>query len=423
MRGLEGRLTLRTAGESHGQAVVSVLEGLPRGLAIDLEAADAHLKRRQGGIGRGGRQRIEADRLRILAGVRRGRTTGAPLCLVVENRDHRIDDLSEPTRPRPGHADLAGCGRWLDRDIRSTLERASARETAARVAAGAVCAQLLALLDCEAFGFVRSLGSVALPGSIPPRPGPGAWRSWLEPWKRARESSRALTLDPAADEAMVEAVRDAAREGETLGGLVEVHALGFPPGLGSCLQWQERLDARLAAALISIPAIKGLEIGDAFRNAGVAGSQAHDPILPRDSASGWFGRASNHAGGIEGGMTNGEPVVVRAAMKPISTLRKPLPSVDLATGEAAPAGYERSDVCAVSAASVVAEAMTAYVLLDALLERVGGETVGEVLERTRAFRERAAALAAGPGGTGTGPAAFRAIGEGPESAPPSRTGA
>lgn len=384
MNAILSRLSLRTAGESHGGQLVALLEGLPRGLALDTDAIDAQLRRRQGGAGRGGRQRIEQDRVQVLGGVRRGRTIGSPLALLVQNRDATIDDLPEPTRPRPGHADLAGCYRWLDGDIRSTLERASARETAVRVAAGAVCAQLLALDGAECFGFVRSVHRAVLPPELPGRLGPGD----LARLRALRDGSRLYTLDPATDEAMLHAVQEAGRRQDTVGGVVEVHATGLLPGLGSCVQWDERLDARLGAALLSIPAIKGAEIGIGFAAAGAFGSEVHDPI---GATAGGVSlpRTSNRAGGLEGGMTNGEPLVVRAAMKPIATLQAPLPSVDLATGAPSAAGYERSDLCAVPAASVVAEAMVALVLADALLARVGGETVDEFRERSAAIRAAA----------------------------------
>jgi chorismate synthase len=386
MNPIASRLSFRTAGESHGGSVVAMLEGLPRGLLLDIAAIDAELQRRQGGAGRGGRQRMEHDRVQVLTGLRRGRTIGSPLCLQVHNRDATIDQLPEPTRPRPGHADLAGCYRWLDLDIRSTLERASARETCARVAAGAVAIQVLAAASAHTFGFVRSVQSARLPAELP-----GGFGAADLPVLRARRDSSSLyTLDERADAAMLACVQEAGRRKDTVGGIVEVHVLGLLPGLGSCLQWHERLDARLGSALLSIPAIKGIEVGDGFAAAGQFGSDVHDPILP------WSGdvalpRGSNHAGGLEAGMTNGAPLVVRAAMKPISTLGQPLASVDLADGTPAPAGYERSDLCAVSAASVVAESMVALVLADALLARVGGESMaefGERLDRIRAEVER-----------------------------------
>lgn len=390
MNPIASRLSFRTAGESHGGSVVAMLEGLPRGLLLDIAAIDAELQRRQGGAGRGGRQRMEHDRVQVLAGLRRGRTIGSPLCLQVHNRDATIDQLPEPTRPRPGHADLAGCYRWLDLDIRSTLERASARETCARVAAGAVAIQVLAAASAQTFGFVRSVQSARLPAEVP-----GAFGAAdLAALRARRDASSLYTLDDRADAAMLACVQEAGRRKDTVGGIVEVHVLGLLPGLGSCLQWHERLDARLGAALLSIPAIKGVEVGDGFAAAGAFGSDVHDPILP------WSGglalpRGSNHAGGLEAGMTNGAPLVVRAAMKPISTLGQPLASVDLADGTPAPAGYERSDLCAVSAASVVAESMVALVLADALLVRVGGESMAEFGERLDRIRVEVERLARG----------------------------
>ena len=387
MSRLLSRLSYRSAGESHGPCVTVILEGIPRGLELDLDAVDRALKRRQGGAGRGGRQRIEDDRVEVLGGLRRGRTLGSPLTLQVRNRDRTIDSLPEPTRPRPGHADLAGCYRFGGRDIRSTLERASARETAGRVAAGAVAAQLLAVGSSEVFGFVRAVGAAALPAEFP-----ADQRAVdLVEWRRAREGSRLYTLAAATDVEMFAEVQRAAEAGDTVGGVVEVWAVGVLPGLGSCHQWAERLDARLAAAVVSIPAFKAVEIGLGFAAARRPGSKVHDEILP-GSVGGPPRRRTNRAGGLEGGMTNGEPLVVRGAMKPISTLRRPLASVDLATGASAQAGHERSDVCAVAAASVVAEAMVALVVADAALHRVGGETVAEFEDGCGRHRRRAAEL-------------------------------
>ena len=376
MNRLLSRLSFLTAGESHGPSMTAVLQGVPRGLELDLEAIDAELRRRQGGAGRGGRQRIENDCVEITAGVRRGRTIGSPLCLVVANRDHRIDELPEPTRPRPGHADLSGAYRYQDHDIRGTLERASARETAGRVAAGAVLKQLLAAVDCAVFGFVRSLANVRLPDEV----AAVVDARDLPELTRRRDGSRLYTLDPDVDAEMLAVVTAAGRDQDTVGGVVEVHAVDVLPGVGSHLQWSERLDTRLAAAVMSIPAFKGVEIGDGFRASARRGSAVHDEIMPGPEG-GLLARTTNRAGGLEGGMTNGQNLVVRGAMKPISTLRRPLQSVDLATGQPAAAGYERSDVCAVSAASVVAEAMVALVVADAVLTRVGGETVEEFRER------------------------------------------
>jgi chorismate synthase len=379
------RLSLRTAGESHGPAMVAILEGVPRGLSLDQDAVNEALRRRQGGAGRGGRQRIEHDRIEVMAGVRRGVTIGSPLCLQVRNRDASIDDLPEPVRPRPGHADLAGCYRYLDRDIRSTLERASARETCARVAAGAVAAQLLEAAGASAFGFVRSVGVARLPDEYPGALAPAD----LAGLRIRRDRTALYTLDDEADAAMLQVVQEAARARTTVGGVVEVHVAGLLPGLGSCMQWHERLDARLGAALLSIPAIKAVEIGEGLSAAQAYGANAHDAVAPASPlggegpGSGVWRRESNRAGGLEGGMTNGEPLIVRASMKPIATQRDPLASVDLATGEPAPAGYERADVCAVSAASVVAEAMVALVVADAMLQRVGGESLSEFVSRSR----------------------------------------
>ncbi len=386
MDGWLSRLSFRSAGESHGAAVVAILEGLPRGLPLDLAAIDAELARRQGGAGRGGRQRIEADRADVLGGLRQGRTIGSPLALVVRNRDASIEKMPDLARPRPGHADLAGCYRYGDHDIRSTLERASARETVARVAVGAVCAQLLAHLGTTVLGFVRRVETAALDEDVPGE----AIAQRVADLRAVRDASRLYTLDPSADAAMLACVQAAAADGDTLGGIVEVHASSVLPGVGSHLQWGERLDARLAAALMSIPAIKGVEIGLGFRAAERRGSAVHDAILPADA--GGLRRASNRAGGLEGGTTNGQPVVVRAAMKPISTLRRPLASVDLASGAAESAAHERSDVCAISACSVIAEAMVALVLADAVLARCGGETLAEVEARHAELAARAHTL-------------------------------
>lgn len=390
MNSLMSRLSFRTAGESHGPAVTALLEGIPRGLDLSLSEIDAELARRQGGAGRGDRQRIETDQVRISAGMRKGQTIGSPLCLVIRNRDEKIDELPEPSRPRPGHADLSGAYRYQDQDIRGTLERASARETVARVAAGGVAKQLLAKAGCQVFGFVRSLAGAELPAEIPGEiSGDG-----LESLRKLRDASRLYTLDRVVDEAMFAEVGAAGRDKDTVGGVVEVQAIGLLPGVGSHLQWHERLDARLSAAIVSIPAFKGVELGLGFRSGALRGSQVHDSILPAAGAS-RLRRGSNRAGGLEGGTSNGENIVIRGVMKPISTLRRALPSVDLATGASDEAGYERSDICALSAASVIAEAMVALVLADALLHRVGGESMLEFLARHRALREGVAGLSGG----------------------------
>ncbi len=390
MNPLLSRLSFRSAGESHGPALTTILEGVPRGLTIDFDHVNGELRRRQGGAGRGGRQRIESDTVEITAGVRCGVTIGSPLCLVVQNRDHKIDELPEPTRPRPGHADLSGAYRYDDHDIRGTLERASARETAARVAAGAICAQVLRQVDTEVFGFVRTLAGARLPDEI----GATIRAADLAGLRAQRDGSKLYTLDPDADKAMAAEVAAAGKAHDTVGGIVEVHGVDVLPGVGSHLQWHERLSTRLVAAVASIHAFKGAEVGLGFGCAALRGSEVHDEILPAEPG-GVLRRTTNRAGGLEGGTTNGENVVVRGAMKPISTLRKPLRSVDLETGQADEAGYERSDVCALSAASVVAESMVAIVLADAVLARVGGESIDEFVVRHAECRERAVRLAAG----------------------------
>jgi chorismate synthase len=364
-----------TAGESHGPAVVAILEGIPAGLRVDADGVDAVLARRQRGYGRGGRMRIERDRVELLGGLRGGRTLGDPLVLVVRNRDDSLERLAPVTRPRPGHADLAGMLKMQTRDARDVLERASARSTAALAAAGAVAALLLRECGIEVAGFCRSVGTVeaaSVPGGIPAL-------------RRARDASEFLCPDPSVRGAM-KALVDAARAaGDTAGGVVEVWADGVPPGLGDFRTLEGRLDGRLAAALMRIPAIKGVEIGLGFEAARRPGSEAHDPILPAGRGGRFPRREGNRAGGIEGGMTNGERVVVRAAMKPLSTLRRALPSVDAATGKACSGALQRSDVCAVPAASVVAECAVSLEVAAALLEKTGGDTVAEVRRNLAAY--------------------------------------
>ncbi len=386
-------LRLTTAGESHGPALLAILEGLPAGLAVDAAAVDAALARRQRGYGRGGRMRIESDAVEILAGLRGGRTLGSPLALMVRNRDATLERLPPVTRPRPGHADLAGMLKLGTVDARDVLERASARSTAATTAAGAVAALLLGEAGMRVLGFCRSVGHVEA-GTVPDDP---------DALAAARDGSDFLCPDPAADGPMRAAVDGAREAGDTLGGIVEVRAVGVPAGLGDFRTAAARLDGRLAQALMALPAVKGVEIGLGFAAAAVRGSAAHDPILPAGPGGGVPRREGNRAGGIEGGVTNGGPVVVRIAMKPLSSLRNPLPSVDALTGEAAPAATQRSDVCAVPALSVIAEAAVALVLADALLEKTGGDTLAEVLARLDAHRAAAARLFPAPGGTSSSP--------------------
>ena len=393
-------LRYTTAGESHGPALVVVLEGVPAGLSIDIARdVDPELRRRQGGYGRGERMKIESDRAEVLSGIRLGETIGSPVALLVRNRDWEnwreamapeapgesaTDDALRRVRlPRPGHADLAGVLKYGRDDARDILERASARETTARVAAGAVAKRLLSELGIHIGSHVVMMGGVeaALPGELP------------ADLNAAADASPLRTLDRAAEARMIAAVDAAAAEGDTLGGVFEVVATGLPVGLGSHVSGERRLDARIAGALMSIQAMKGVEIGLGFRAAALRGSAVHDEI-ETDAAkrrSGGFRRSRNNAGGVEGGMSTGEPLVARVAMKPLSSLAKPLRSVDLGTGERADAIRERSDVAALAAAGVVGEAMVALVLADAVLEKFGGDSMAEL---TRSFEAYLDGLAA-----------------------------
>lgn len=367
-------LRFSTAGESHGAGCLAVLEGLPKGLRLDLDFINAQLARRQRGYGRSGRQRIEKDRVEILGGWREGRTLEAPLILWIVNRDHSIEDRPQLSRPRPGHADLAGCLRHGDKDIRANLERASARETVARVAAGAVAQILLAELRCSVLGHVVGLAGVRVPREL------AANLRSVEELAAARarvEASPVGCLDSSCEKAMMQAIDEVRASGDSLGGMIEIVAVNVPGGLGSFSQWDQRLDGRLGQALLSIPAIKACEIGTGFEDVYARGSAVHDPIMKDEN--GRLYRASNHAGGIEAGISNAENLLLRAAMKPIATLRKPLASVDLATGQPALASYERADVCALPAAATVAEAMVALVLAQACLELFSGGSLGAFL--------------------------------------------
>ncbi len=391
-----------TAGESHGRGLVAVLEGIPAGLPLSAERVNAELKRRMGGYGRGARMKIEADQIEWLAGVRAGETLGSPIAMLVWNRDwEHWQDVMAPeadaggserrrqvTRPRPGHADLAGALKYDRQDARDILERASARETVARVACGAVCKVLLEQFGVEVGSYVVELGGVT-----------AKYRSPLPaPLNAASDASPVRCLDPDAEQEMIARIDAAKAAGDTLGGVVEVIALGLPVGLGSHVSWDAKLDGRLAQALMSIPAVKGVELGLGFEAARRKGSEVHDEILPG------LARATNRAGGTEGGMTTGEPLVARVAMKPISTLMAPLRTVDLKTGGPAQAQSERSDVTAVPAMGVIAEAMLALVLAQALLEKFGGDALSETrrnfegyLAQVRARTPKGAAGAAGAG--------------------------
>jgi chorismate synthase len=384
-------LDYQTAGESHGPALTTLVTGLPAGLELDVPFIDAELRRRQGGYGRGGRQRIESDAATFLAGVRRGRTTGAPLVIQIPNRDSRLDDLERTPpvyRPRPGHADLTGSVKWLTTDCRETLERASARETAARTAAGAVARCLLRAVGIRVFGFVR--GALDAVTDVEIR------EDDLDALVAARDASEVHCPDPDVSARIVEHIRQAKVDQDTVGGLAEVHVFGCPLGLGSCVHWDRKLDARLAGAVMGIQAIKSVEIGLGRACAERPGSQVHDPIEfdagRRDRPSLGFTRPTNHAGGLEGGMTNGMPVVVRAAMKPISTLLRGLPSVDLNTKQAEHSAYERSDVCALPAASVVVENVVAFEIARSFREKFGGDSMREVRANYEAFLDLARRL-------------------------------
>jgi chorismate synthase len=372
------RLDYVTAGESHGPGMLCVVSGMPADVPVDLDAINLSLSRRQGGYGRGGRQGIEHDHAEVLSGVRSGRTIGSPVAMLVRNKDSRIDDpVRTPAvfRPRPGHADLAGSVKHLTTDCRGVLERASARETAVRVAAGALACCLLRELGIECFGFTRAI----LGEATPVAPTPDTWRTLAA----ARDASETFCPDPAATERQKAAIHRAKLAKDTAGGVVETHVFGVPPGLGSCMDWRDRLDARLAAAVMGVQAIKGVEIGLGFAAAARPWSEVHDPIgfdpARRDThhALG-FTRATNNAGGLEGGMTNGEPIVVRAAMKPISTLVRGLPSVDLNTRAPEPSQYERSDICAVPAAGVIVEHVVAFEIARALRDKFGGDSLVEL---------------------------------------------
>ncbi|MDT8367901.1 MAG: chorismate synthase [Longimicrobiales bacterium] len=380
-------LTFHTAGESHGRGLIALLEGVPAGLELDvIRDVDPELARRQGGYGRGRRMKIESDRVEIISGIRLGETLGSPLAFAIWNRDwanwttamaHEAPEegtnpkaLRSMYLPRPGHADLVGVLKYARRDTRDILERASARETAARVACGAVARRLLAEFGVRIGSHITAIGGIE---ASPPEALPDEINA-------AVDATPVRCLDPEATARMTAAIDEAGEAGDTLGGVFEVVATGLPVGLGSHVSWDRKLDGRLAGAVASIQAVKAVEIGDGVGQAHRPGTRVHDPIVPAPDKprSGGLGRASNRAGGLEGGITTGEPLVVRGYMKPISTLRNRLPSVDLRDGSVADAATERSDVCAVPAAGVIGEAMVALVLADAFLEKFGGDSILEI---------------------------------------------
>jgi chorismate synthase len=376
-----------TAGESHGRGLVCIIEGLPANLELSSEYINKELERRQRGYGRGGRMKIEKDSVQILSGVRFGKTLGGPIALFIENRDwenwkekmavegERPETAVPFTRPRPGHADLAGGIKYNQRDLRNILERASARETACRVALGAVCKRFLEELGVSVGSYVVSIGPLC----------PPIEEQDLIKRHQLAEQSELRFPDPSKDKEFMELIDRAKEMGESLGGVFEVFAVGVPPGLGSHVHWDRKLDGRIAQAMMSIQAIKGVEIGLGFEASKRFGSEVHDEIGYREG-EGYF-RYSNNLGGLEGGITNGMPIIVRCAMKPVPTLTKPLRSVDVLTKEEVRAGKERTDVVAVPAASVVGESALALVLADAFLEKLGGDFMEEIKERYRIYLE------------------------------------
>jgi len=379
-----------TAGESHGPQLIAVIEGAPAGFEIDIAGINHDLARRQKGYGRGGRMLIEKDEARIVSGIRFGRTMGSPVTFIVENRDFKNwekrmsadprdrGEAKVVTRPRPGHADLAGVLKYNLEDIRDVLERASARETTARVAIGAFARQLLAPFGVQVLGYVVSIGSVA--ANVPPA-------MPIEELTRVTEQSQVRVADTAAEQAIIAEIDACKKEGDTLGGIVEVIAVGLPVGLGSHVQWDRKLDGRLAHALLSLQAVKGVEVGIGFEAARVRGSQLHDEI-GYDRELRHFTRHSNNSGGTEGGMSTGEPLRVRVAFKPLSTLMRPLKSADIKSKAEAVGAIERSDVCAIPAAAVIAETVVAFELANAFLEKFGGDSLAEITRNYQGYLEQ-----------------------------------
>ena len=370
-------LRFLTAGESHGPSLTTILDGIPAGLSLSPDIINKELARRQQGYGSGGRMKIEKDTVQILGGVMGGETTGAPIALLVQNDDHvkwKGKAIEPMTAPRPGHADLTGAVKYGYKDLRPALERASARETTMRVAAGAVCKHFLAQFGIIVGGYVASIGEVTADfGDMP----------YEERFARAEESDVRCPIDSSAEKMRAE-IEKTIHGKNTLGGVLEIVALNLPVGLGSFVQWDRRLEAKLAMAIMSVQAIKGVEVGDAFENAKRIGTEAHDAM---QLASKNIARNSNRAGGTEGGVSNGQPIIIRAAMKPIATTLVPQQTVDLAKGENAPTKYERSDFCPVPRAVPILEAMVAFVLADALLEKLGGDSLNEMKPRFEALRK------------------------------------
>jgi len=378
-------LRFLTAGESHGPSLTAILDGMPAGLAIVPDIINKELARRQRGYGSGGRMKIEKDTIQITGGIMAGETTGAPIAFIVQNDDHvkwKGKAIDPMTAPRPGHADLTGAVKYGYKDLRPALERASARETTMRVAAGAVCKHFLSQFGIVVSGYVSSIGEVQADfGDMP----------YEERFQRAEESDVRCPVEGSAQK-MRDEIEKTIHGKNTLGGILEIVALNLPVGLGSFMQWDKRLEARLAMAVMSVQAMKGVEVGDAFENTRKIGTQAHDPInLQYDDPSTSSGlrlqRSTNRAGGTEGGVSNGQPIIIRAAMKPIATTLTPQQTVDLVIGENAPTKYERSDFCPVPRAVPILEAMVAFVLADALIEKIGGDSMNEMLPRFESLRK------------------------------------
>jgi chorismate synthase len=371
-----------TAGESHGKALIALVDGFPAGVPVETTSIDVELRRRQGGYGRGGRQRIETDQVEILSGVWHDTTLGSPIALQVVNKDYKLERLGDLNRPRPGHGDLTGAIKYLG-SIRGVLERASARETTVRVAAGALAKQLLREFGISTLGYVVELGGVVLD------PVTGS----IDEHRQVRDRSEIYSLCPSRDQEVKDLIDKVGKEGDTLGGIVEVRVEGLPFGLGTHAQWDRKLDGRLAQAVMAVQAIKGVEIGLGFEAARRPGSKVHDPIVYSNAAKNdlhlGYTRPTNNAGGLEAGMTNGQPLVIRAAKKPISTLRKPLESVNLQTKQSEEANYERSDVCAVPAASVIVENVVAFEVACALIDKFGGDSLVEMKARYDLFQKMA----------------------------------
>ena len=369
-----------TAGESHGQTLLALVDGFPAGVTLDTDPIDADLKLRQGGYGRGGRQRIETDKVAIKTGIWKGESLGSPIALEVVNRDYKLERLDDLPRPRPGHADLTGSVKHMS-GIRPILERSSARETAVRVAAGGLAKLLLKEFGIETIGYVTELGGEKIEPKI----------GTIEELRAFRDQSEIYSLNPEQDEPIKELIKKTGKSGDTLGGILEVRVEGLPIGLGTHAQWERKLDGRLAQAVMAVQAIKGVEIGLGFEAARRPGSQVHDPIhfeeSQRNQPNLGFTRPTNNAGGLEGGMTNGQPLIVRAAKKPISTLAKPLASVNLETKKEDVASYERSDVCAVPAASIIIEAVVAFEIASALVDKFGNDSLAEMQARYQLFLE------------------------------------